>query len=477
MPIQSYLSVVGRRWKLLLAFILIPTFIAVVMVQWVVTPVYQGKTSVIFPLKKASTFMRRSLNDMDIPVGGMSSLLDTSATLYNHIAIIESRTLALRVSKYLKTEKNIDLLSTYKKIAEDPDLNDDEKDLALAAKMQKRVHVEDADRGIAEITFLHSDPNIAAATANAYVNQTLSFLNELNQATQSDLADFLEARQKEVDTALIDVEGKIEKAKEETGILAVEEQATQLIKSYADIQALVTQAEIDYQGSVTTAKNMEKAGMDMQEYYKFIAAGTEEKAGPAKDTGKKEPSPAIDALADATIARLRSQLDDLELKRQQAMLYSTPENPDVIALNSQIDATRREMYREFSNYYDASVSELVVESTAYQAQLKVGKDIMGQLDKRLTDFPPEERRLIMLQRDRDVQESIYLVVTQELEQARIQQKREESPFTILDEALVPNKPMKPRKLLITFGTLAISFWFGILIIFMQDSRSRAAVKE
>ena len=471
MPVQSYFSVVGRRWKVLLAVCLIPTFIAVVLVQWVVKPMYQGKTSVIFPLKRASTFMRRSLSEMDIPVSGMASLLDTTATLYNHIAIIESRTLALRVYKYLRSEKNVDLLASYKKIAEDPKLNDEEKLLALAGRMQKRVNVDDANRGVALITFLHQDPVIAAETANAYVTETLSYLNEINQATQGDLASFLEARQKEVDQALTDVEAKIQKVKEETGIIAVDEQAAQLIKSYADIETMVTQSEIDYKGSLSQAHNMEKAGVDMKDYYEWINAG---KGG----ADQKQPSPAIDALADTAIGKLRGQLDDLELKRQQTLLYSTPENPEVISLNSQIVATRRELFREFSDYYDAAVAGLVVEATAYQAQLGVAQGILSDLDKRLNAFPPEERRLIEMQRDRDVQESIYLVVTQELEQARIQQKREETPFTVLDEALVPNKPIKPRKLLVTCGAFAISFWLGVLVIFLQESKSRhAAIKE
>jgi polysaccharide biosynthesis transport protein len=467
MPTYSYFSVVKRRLKSLLAVTFIPTILAVILVQWVITPIFEGKTTVIFPLQRASSFMRRSLSEMDLPISGMSSLLDTSPTMYNHIAIIESRTLALKVNDYLKTEKNIDLLASYSEIADDPKLNDEEKLNALAGRMQKRVQVKDADRGTADVTYLHRDPNIAAETANAYVTETLAFLNALNQHTQGDLASFLEARQGEVDKSLIDLEAKIEKVKEETGILAVEDQAAQLIKSYADIEAMVAQSEIDYQGSLSQARNMEKAGVDMKDYYTWIAGG--------KDAGKDQPSPAVDALSDPTIAKLRVQLDDLELKKQQALLYSTNENPEIISLNTQIEATRKELLREFSDYYDAAVAGLVVESTAYQAQLGVAKGILGELDQKLNAFPPDERRLIELQRDRDVQESIYLVVTQELEQARIQQKRSDTPFTVLDKALVPNKPVKPRKLLITFGTMAIAFWLGVLVIFIQESRSRRVI--
>jgi uncharacterized protein involved in exopolysaccharide biosynthesis len=209
---------------------------------------------------------------------------------------------------------------------------------------------------------------------------------------------------------------------------------------------------------------MESAGMEMEDYFEWLAMGHDPEASP--------PAPAIDALQDSAIAELRAELSSLELSRQEAMLWATPDNPEVILLNSEIESVRRELYREFSNYYDAAVAGLMVETTAYRAQLDVAEEVLGILDTRLDAFPPEERRLIELERDRDVQESIYLVITQELEQARIQEMREDMPFTVLDEALVPNKPVRPRKLVITFGTLAISFWLGVFVVFWVDGARR-----
>ncbi len=463
-PVESYFAVLVRHWKLLAVITLIPTLVALILVLFILTPVYEGNATVIFPLKQSASFMRRSLSEMDLPVSGMSRLLETTPTLYNHIAIIESRTLALRVYNYLKTEKNTDLLQTYRDILNDGRLDEEHKLRAMAKRMQKRVKVDDAERGMAEITFLHTDPVVAADVANAYISETLGFLNEVNRTTQSDLVVFLEGRQAEVEENLQTAEAEIERVKEQTGILSVEEQAAQIISSYADIETLVAQAEIDYQGSLSQAKAMEQAGMDMEAYYEWLRAG--------QNPEGKPPVPAIDALGDTAIAKLRSDLGDLELKRQQMMLWATPDNPDMVLLNTQIDSIGRELYREFSGYYDASVASLLVETTAYQAQLDVAKQVLGELDAKLNAFPPEERQLIELERNRDVQESIYLVITQELEQARIQEMRDEAPFTVLDEALVPTKAVRPRKLVATLGTFAIAFWAGVFAIFWVDAAAR-----
>jgi len=463
-PVQSYLGVVQRRWKLLLAITLIPTVVMIFLVYFVLTPVYEGKTSVIFPLKSSTSFMRRALTEMDIPVSGMQNLLTNIPSLYNHIAIIESRTLAERVYYYLLNEKDIDLLQTYDKILHDRKLDDEHRMRAVFKLMQKRVRVDDKDRGMAVITFVHTDPVIAAETSIAYVNETLAFLAEVNRNSQTDLVDFLEDRQVEVETNLQAAELEIQLTKEATGILSVEEQARQLITSYADIESLVAQAEIDYQGSLSLAGGMASAGMDMEDYYNWLNAG-ETPEGDA-------PVPAINALSDTTIAELRAELATLELERQQATLWATPGNPEIVLLDSQIEALKRELYREFSGYYDASTASLLVESSAYQAQLNVAEEILAELDSRLETFPPEERHLIELERDRDVQESIFLVITQELEQARINVMRDEQPFTILDEALVPQKPVRPRKLILTLAAFGIAFWLGIFIIFGVDSSTR-----
>jgi len=468
-PAQSYFSVVGKYWKSLTLITIIPTIIVVLLVFLVLTPLYKGKCSVIFPLKSASSFMRASLTELDIPVSGMSQLLNTQPTLYNHIAIIESRTLAERVYNYMLSEHGVDLLPTYPKIAES-DRSEEQKMQRLFTQLKKKVDVDDSDRGMAVVTFIHKDAEISAMVANAYVTETLAFLNEVNQSTQGELVVFLEARQTEVEETLRETESEIQVVKEDTGILSVEEHARQLISSYADIEALGAQAEIDYQGSLSQANAMANAGMDMEEFYEYLEVG-QEPPGEA-------PVPAIEALEDSAVGNLRAELAEAEMMRQQMLLYSTPDNPDMIILENQIGALTRELYREFSGYYDASVASLMVETTAYRAQLDVAEEIKLELDRRLDEFPPDERRLIELERDRDVQESIFLVVTQELEQARIQELREEEPFTVLDEALVPTKPFKPRKLMLTFATFGIAFWIGIFVIFSVDAgrRRNAAVQ-
>jgi uncharacterized protein involved in exopolysaccharide biosynthesis len=209
---------------------------------------------------------------------------------------------------------------------------------------------------------------------------------------------------------------------------------------------------------------MEAAGVDMEDYYNWLAAG--------ENPESNAPVPAIEALGDTTIATLRTELSNLELDRQQTLLWATQDNPEVQLLDSQIESVRRELYREFSDYYDATIANLLVETSAYQTQMNVAQGILNDLNVKLESFPPDERRLVELERDRSVQESIYLVITEELEQAKIQELRDQEPFSVLDTALVPLKPIRPRKLVVTLGTFLVAFWFGIAISFLIDNKAQ-----
>jgi uncharacterized protein involved in exopolysaccharide biosynthesis len=391
----------------------------------------------------------------------MASIFDTEPTLYNHIVIMESRNMAMRVRQYLIDNAGFDILDTYRDIKNKDVDSEDDRLRKLTERMMKRVNVEDSDRGAAKIQFLHHDPDIAAQVVNAYIQTTLDYLNEINHDTHRQLAEFLAGRKEQVDADLASVETDIETTKEETGIISVEESARQLIQAYSDIEILLAQSEIDYEGSLSTARSMENAGRDMEEYYSYIATGNED--------GGLPPVPSIDSLQDAAIAKLRGDLADLEFQRQQTMLYTTPDNPEMLIINQQIESVRRELYKELSGHYDAEIASLMVESTSYNAMKNVANDFLHELDSRLDAFPPDERRLIELERDRDVLESVYLIVTQELEQAKIAELRDETPFTVLDPALPSEKPVKPRRVMIPAATMAISFWVGILIIFWVNA--------
>lgn len=90
-------------------------------------------------------------------------------------------------------------------------------------------------------------------------------------------------------------------------------------------------------------------------------------------------------------------------------------------------------------------------------QITQVKDELDQLEHRLGSIPELQGELLRLIRDTKVFEQLYLMLTSELEQARIQETMNTPTVQLLDRAVPPERPSRPRKGLLTLaaGVLAL----------------------
>ena len=96
-------------------------------------------------------------------------------------------------------------------------------------------------------------------------------------------------------------------------------------------------------------------------------------------------------------------------------------------------------------------------------QITQVKDELGQLENRLTSIPELQGDLLRLIRDTKVFEQLYLMLTAELEQARIQETMNTPTVQLLDRAVPPERHSRPKKGLLTVAAavlalLASSAW-------------------
>ncbi len=96
-------------------------------------------------------------------------------------------------------------------------------------------------------------------------------------------------------------------------------------------------------------------------------------------------------------------------------------------------------------------------------QITQVKDELGQLEHRLTSIPELQGDLLRLIRDTKVYEQLYLMLTSELEQARIQETMNTPTVQLLDRAVPPERHSRPKKGILTaaagvLALLASSAW-------------------
>ena len=76
---------------------------------------------------------------------------------------------------------------------------------------------------------------------------------------------------------------------------------------------------------------------------------------------------------------------------------------------------------------------------------------LNQLKSRIGDLPALQNELVRLIRDQKIQEQLYLLLTAELEQARIREMMDTPTVQVLDPAVPPERHSRPRKGLMAVG--------------------------
>src|SRR5690606_15120187 len=171
--------------------------------------------------------------------------------------------------------------------------------------------------------------------------------------------------------------------------------------------------------------------------------------------------------ADPIITGIRSQLANLEAQLAAAREQYTDAHPRVIGLQAQINELRAELNREISRLESSGAeSRLSEEIIALQAEVMAQTAKIEAIDEMIREreillggLPEKELHLTRLMRNATVTETIYTMLRQRYEELRITEAMEAANVAVLDPAIVPRTPVKPRKML----SVAIAGFLGIFV--------------
>jgi polysaccharide biosynthesis transport protein len=181
-----------------------------------------------------------------------------------------------------------------------------------------------------------------------------------------------------------------------------------------------------------------------------------------------------------------SELADLEDQLKKLLVDSTEEHPLVKELRQKIATAKKELE---SGEYEVSIAGRPVNSAATKAlknelekMTKEASDdstASGQNPNTPTDPNTAIYKLMLMDkvdsavaRDTQVNESIYNLLLQKLETAKITQRLEASKegtrYTIIDPPRLPLSPSKPKKPLVIFMGIFAGVCLGVGLIFARE---------
>lgn len=153
-------------------------------------------------------------------------------------------------------------------------------------------------------------------------------------------------------------------------------------------------------------------------------------------------------FTNAMASRMMESLVELENDRAQLLNRRTVEDPDVQVLTARIEQIEQQLGALALTYLQG-----------------LGNQV-SSYDKALTRFgdgleriPAKEVEYARLQRRTNVLEQIYTLLQTRLKEAEIAEAVEDPSVRIVDPALLPDKPVRPRKML----NLALAAVFGMML--------------
>ncbi|MEB3327737.1 MAG: polysaccharide biosynthesis tyrosine autokinase [Candidatus Sericytochromatia bacterium] len=422
MELKQYWQILWkRRWWVLLAFLTV--VVATGVVTFTMAPVYQASTKLLLEQRDRTL---SALGSEMANLTELSSLSRTGSPLDTQAELLRSVPVIARVIKRVNlTDPTTGNLITT-------------EDFLTSARV---TQIKGTD--ILQISYVHTDPIVATQVSDVWAQVFLEQNRQANRTEASSAARFIQGQLEKTKRELADAEQALRDYKAAHGAVDLTEEARTSVQTMANMEAELRQATAaKNEASSRVAALRQKLGMSAQEAMTSTAMSQ-----------------------DQTIQKLRGQLLELETSPVLSNASLTPNHPEVKAIQAQISVIRRALAQEAAEvvgrrYGSDSVrsnmdpirqgltKELVaaeIDALGFQTRVDSLSRVVGGFSGRLAALPNKELNLTRLMRNASVTAELYKMLLQKHEEARIQEAMNVGNVRIVEEAVLPERPIRPKK--------------------------------
>lgn len=329
-----------------------------------------------------------------------------------------------------------------------------QKALALSNSI-KVTPVKDAQ--MVKITSSSTNPAMSAKIANYIAQEYIIQSIEYERSDARNVRVFIDKRLLIALQNLKEAEDALRFYKEKENFVILDENAKDYINKLSNFETQKARIEMDIKAQEMTIENVNKQMSDTSSPYNRY----------------KELASVPSLSGNTTIRELQSRMMELELKKSELLQEFTEKHPEVIAINGQIEDITKSMNSIVKNVliigpasndpiYQSMMSTVISSITIIKAdsgKIQALNRVINKYSKKLRNLPRKEVTLAQLVRKKNVNEQIYTMLLTKLEEAKINEARAIAPVRIVDSAIVPTSPVKPRKKL----NLIMGLFLGILV--------------
>ena len=275
----------------------------------------------------------------------------------------------------------------------------------------------------------HQAQEIVNTLAQVYLERSVSLKTE--EASRS--VEFINGQLDNFRTILDEAERNLETYKSNSGVITLEEEARKLLSMMTELEKRQAETLLRRQQARFAYLTLEKALATGQEY-----------------------APSV-LLDDPVVASLAEKLAQTQVEKRSLLADLTENHPKVLTINETI----RGYYLKLLNTYEHLVDGLDKTTRGIKGEL-------ADLEQKLKNLPEAERELARLTRQATVSADIYIFLLQKHEEARIAKAATISNINVIDPAILPAQPIKPRKKKNLLLGLLVGAMLGVGLAFFQE---------
>jgi uncharacterized protein involved in exopolysaccharide biosynthesis len=356
------------------------------------------------------------------------------------IEIIDSQPVALRAVKALGLERAAG--------GENFSATDSVFHLAnIAKKFRKNLLASSAkNSNVIDLSYEAESPELAARAVNQLVESYVSYRAELFD--ESATYKFFEKQMQVADEKLRQLEQHQAEFKQDREILSPEQQRGILLAKLADYDRSITAARtkrIGKEASLAVIKQQLRSEQNL--------------SIPATETSD---SPSQEKY----IAKLRGDLLDMEIRREQLLQKFTPQYEEVVDLDQQIAATKAKIKNEIEQIVRMEEMSIKV----LQAEEQLLETSVQKIQNELKEFAHKEYELSQLSRGIDDNREVFSMLLKQREEARIALAKLERgvKIKVISPAVAPTEPVRPNRVLNVAIALVVGLLAGLALAFLME---------
>ncbi|MDZ7339660.1 MAG: GumC family protein [candidate division KSB1 bacterium] len=310
----------------------------------------------------------------------------------------------------------------------------------------KRLQVASAPKtNVVQVSFEAENATYAAAAANAVVEAYTIYRAQLHD--QSESYKFFQEQLRLADAKLRELQEKQANYKQAAAMISPEAQRTVLLNRLSDYESRLTE--------VRTARIGKEARLEVLK--KELAQG---RVGVPSTEASDSPS------REKHIAKLRGELLDLQMRREQLLTRFTPQYEGVRHIEKQIAATERQIAEEVEQIIQmetVAIAALRTEEEALQSSIARIKEDIQTLAR-------QEYEYSQLSRGIDDNQQIYSMLLRQREEARISLAKMQTGVSarVINPAEPPLYPVRPRKRLNLALGLLLAMCASVTMAFVRE---------